>query len=145
MALAFENERVVYDPEEKLLRFIAVDGVLLVRCGISKAALAVLEDGALSDPDEIVTAYFRTANSSRILWSEDTARIGLRPAGSWSFAFRICPLRLYGRKNWALPARSSGTARSASEFSMCKKSLGSFDGTVGIRLQSRAIWSGIPG
>ena len=59
MALAFENERVVCDPEEELLRFFAVDGVLLVRCGISKAALAALEDDALTDPDAIVTAYLR--------------------------------------------------------------------------------------
>ena len=62
MALAFENERVVYDPEEELLRFFAVDGVLLVRCGISKAALAALEDHALSDPDAIVTAYFHNSD-----------------------------------------------------------------------------------
>ena len=59
VALTFEHERVVYDPEEELLRFSAVEGVLLVRCGISKAALAALEDGALTDPDTIVTAYRR--------------------------------------------------------------------------------------
>ena len=59
MALAFENERVVYDPEEELLRFFAAEGVWVVPCGISKTALAALEDQALSDPEAIVTAYFR--------------------------------------------------------------------------------------
>ena len=59
MALTFEQEGVVYDPEDEVLRFFAADGVLLVRCAISKAALAVLEDDALTDPDAIVTAYRR--------------------------------------------------------------------------------------
>jgi hypothetical protein len=59
VALTFENERVVYDPEEELLCFFAAEGVLLVRCGISKAALAVLEDQALSDSDAVVSAYLR--------------------------------------------------------------------------------------
>jgi len=59
VALIFENERVVYDPDEELLRFFAAEGVLFVRCGISKAALAALEDGALTDPDAIVPAYLR--------------------------------------------------------------------------------------
>jgi hypothetical protein len=57
MALTFENEGVVYDPEEELLHFFAAEGVLLVRCGISKAALAALQDEALTDPDTIVTAH----------------------------------------------------------------------------------------
>jgi Protein of unknown function (DUF1488) len=59
VALTFENERVVYDPEDELVRFFATEGALLVRCGISKAALAALEDDALTDPDAIVTAYLR--------------------------------------------------------------------------------------
>ena len=59
VALTFEHERVVYDPEEELLRFFAAEDVLLVRCAISKAALAALEDHALTDPDAIVTAYLR--------------------------------------------------------------------------------------
>ena len=47
MALIFEHERVVYDSEDELLRFFAAEGVLLVRCGISKAALMALEEDAL--------------------------------------------------------------------------------------------------
>src|SRR5215471_4645226 len=42
VALIFENERVVYDSDEDLLRFFAAEGVCLIPCGISKAALAVL-------------------------------------------------------------------------------------------------------
>ena len=47
MALIFEPDRVVYDPEERLLRLFATDGLMLVKCAISKAALAALEDDAL--------------------------------------------------------------------------------------------------
>jgi hypothetical protein len=59
MALTFEHERVVYDPEEELLRFSAAEGVLLVRCAISNAALAALEDGALIGPDAMTATYLR--------------------------------------------------------------------------------------
>jgi hypothetical protein len=59
VALTFEQDQVVYDPEEELLHFFAAEGVLLVRCGISKAALTALEDQALTDPEAIVTAYRR--------------------------------------------------------------------------------------
>ena len=57
MALTFEPERVVYDPEEELLRIFATDGALVVPCAVSKAALAALEDTALMGPDAEATAY----------------------------------------------------------------------------------------
>ena len=59
MALIFEHERVVYDSEDELLRFFAAEGVLLVRCGISKAALMALEEDALTSPDAMVSACLR--------------------------------------------------------------------------------------
>jgi hypothetical protein len=59
MALTFEPERIVYDTEEELLRFFATEDVLLIRCAVSKATLAALEDSALTDPDMIVMAYRR--------------------------------------------------------------------------------------
>jgi len=59
VALIFENERVVYDSEEELLRFFAAEGMTLVRCGVSKAALVALEKDALTDPDAMVSAYLR--------------------------------------------------------------------------------------
>ena len=42
MALEFEPDRVAYDPQARLLRLFATDGVMLVRCAVSKAALAAL-------------------------------------------------------------------------------------------------------
>src|SRR6516225_7399311 len=80
VALTFENERVVYDPEEERLRFFAVDGVLLVQCGISKAALTALENTRSVIRTRLSRPISTTAISSRILWSGNTAHIGLRPA-----------------------------------------------------------------
>ena len=93
VALTFENEGVVYDPEDELVRFVAAEGVLLVRCGISKAALAALEDDALTDPDAIVTAYLRNGELIQDIVAV-IPPIGSRPVGSWWFAFRICPRKL---------------------------------------------------
>ena len=51
MALVFEPDRVAYDPNDRLLRLFATDGLMLVKCAISKAALAALEDDALAGPE----------------------------------------------------------------------------------------------
>ena len=59
MALRFEPDRVVYDPQEGLLRLFATDGALLVRCAVSKAALAALEDDALGSLDLLIATYRR--------------------------------------------------------------------------------------
>src|SRR5262245_45715879 len=59
MALNFEPDRIVYDPEESLMRFFATERGTLVRCGISTVALAALEDSALGGADEIVSSFFR--------------------------------------------------------------------------------------
>ena len=59
MALIFEPERIVYDPEESLMRFFATEKGALVRCGISTAALAALEDSALGEAEEIVKSFLR--------------------------------------------------------------------------------------
>ena len=59
MALRFEPDRVAYDPQEGLLRLFATDGVLLVRCAVSKAALAALEDDALGSLDLLIATYRR--------------------------------------------------------------------------------------
>jgi len=59
MALNFEPDRVVYDPHERVLRLFATDGVMLVRCAISKAALTALEDDALAGPDAMIITYRR--------------------------------------------------------------------------------------
>ena len=60
MALAFEPELVVYDAEESLIRFLATEEESVIRCGISIAALAALEEvSVLGGDDEIVTSFFR--------------------------------------------------------------------------------------
>jgi len=59
MALMFEPDRAVYDPQEGLLRLFARDGVMLVRCAVSKAALTALEDDALGGLDGMISTYRR--------------------------------------------------------------------------------------
>ena len=61
MALIFEPDRVAYDPNDCLLRLFATDGLMLVRCAVSKAALAALEDDALAGPEAMVETYRRNA------------------------------------------------------------------------------------
>jgi hypothetical protein len=39
VALSFEPDRVVYDDSERLIRILALDGLQLVHCAVSKAAL----------------------------------------------------------------------------------------------------------
>jgi hypothetical protein len=59
MALIFEPDRVVYDPDKRLLRLFATDGLRLVQCAISRAALTALEDDALAGPDAMAATYRR--------------------------------------------------------------------------------------
>jgi hypothetical protein len=59
MALIFEPDRVAYDPDNRLLRLFATDGLILIQCAISKAALAALEDDALAGPDAMAATYRR--------------------------------------------------------------------------------------
>jgi hypothetical protein len=59
MALMFEPDRVVYDPNDRVLRLFATDGLMLVKCAISKAALAALEDDALAGPHAMAATYQR--------------------------------------------------------------------------------------
>src|SRR4029077_16895181 len=61
MALIFEPDRVAYDPSDCLLRLFATDGLMLVRCAVSKAALAALEDDALAGPEAMAETYRRNA------------------------------------------------------------------------------------
>ena len=59
MALAFEPDRVVYDDGERVIRIFALDGLKLVRCAVSKAALVALEDDALAGPHAMAITYQR--------------------------------------------------------------------------------------
>ena len=59
MTLIFEPERVVYDPDEGLLRIFAIDGFRFAPCAVSKAALIALEDDAQAGPHAVLTTYRR--------------------------------------------------------------------------------------
>jgi hypothetical protein len=59
MALILDPERTLYDPAEALLRVFATDGGIAVRCAVSKAALAELEDDALAGPHAMAITYRR--------------------------------------------------------------------------------------
>ena len=59
MALSFEPDRVMYDDSEQMIRIFALDGLQLVRCAVSKAALAALEDDALAGPHAMAITYRR--------------------------------------------------------------------------------------
>ena len=59
MSLSFESDRVVYDASERMIRILALDGLQLVHCGVSKAALAALEDDALAGPHAMAVTYRR--------------------------------------------------------------------------------------
>ena len=65
MALAFEPDRVVYDDSERLIRIFALDGLQLVRCAVSKAALVALEDDALAGPHAMAITYQRNRSLVR--------------------------------------------------------------------------------
>jgi Protein of unknown function (DUF1488) len=57
--LLFEPERVAYDPEDDVLRFFANAGAAVIRCAVSKAALAELACGAVASRDAMLNAYRR--------------------------------------------------------------------------------------
>src|SRR6516165_11149299 len=57
--LRFEPDRVMYDDSERMIRIFALDGLQLVRCAVSKAALVALEDDALGGPYAMAITYQR--------------------------------------------------------------------------------------
>jgi Protein of unknown function (DUF1488) len=59
VALSFELDRVVYDDSERMIRIFALDGLQLVQCAVSKAALVALEDDALAGPHAMAVTYRR--------------------------------------------------------------------------------------
>ena len=65
VALKFEPDRVLYDPDEDVVRFFANEGPVLIRWAISKAALAELEHHSMADPDAMMDAYRR---NRELIW-----------------------------------------------------------------------------
>jgi hypothetical protein len=49
----------VYDDSEHMIRIFALDGLQLVHCAVSKAALVALEDDALAGPHAMAVTYRR--------------------------------------------------------------------------------------
>jgi hypothetical protein len=65
VALKFEPDRVLYDPDEDVVRFFANEGPGLIRWAISKAALAELGHHSMADPDAMMDAYRR---NRELIW-----------------------------------------------------------------------------
>ena len=59
MSLSFKPGRAVYDPNKGVLRFLAIDGALLVKCGVSRNALVALDDGSPRGPALLERVYER--------------------------------------------------------------------------------------
>ena len=59
MSLVFEPDCIAFDAEERVMRLFAVDGVVVVKCAISKAALDAMEEQPLGDPNALAQAYHR--------------------------------------------------------------------------------------
>jgi hypothetical protein len=81
MALRFEPDRVAYDPQARLLRLFATDGVMLVRCAVSKAALAALEDDALCGVASMVDTYRRNKGYLQAIAQRKYQRREFEPEG----------------------------------------------------------------
>ena len=59
MPLSFQPNRAVYDPANGILRFFASDGPVLVKCGVSKDALASLGAGSAGETTVLERIYKR--------------------------------------------------------------------------------------
>jgi hypothetical protein len=64
MALLFEPEQLLYDPDQGVMRFLATSGEAPVRCGIAIAALVALQGASPTGPEAMLATYLR--NRQRI-------------------------------------------------------------------------------
>ena len=81
MTLTFKPDRVLYDPQERLLRLFATDGEVPVRCAISKAALTALEDDALGGPHAMIITYRRNREHIEAIAQRKYRRRWFEPSG----------------------------------------------------------------
>ena len=81
MTLTFEPDRVLYDPQERVLRLFATAGVMLVRCAVSKAALTALEDDALAGPHAMIITYRRNREQIQAIAQRKYRRRSFEPGG----------------------------------------------------------------
>ena len=59
MALTFEPDRLVYDPEQGVMHFLGTAGGVPVHCGIAIAALVALEGKSPSGLEAMLATYLR--------------------------------------------------------------------------------------
>jgi Protein of unknown function (DUF1488) len=59
MTLSFKPDRAVHDPKDGVVRFFAAEGPRLVKCAVSKRALALLDFGASKDEPVLEGLYNR--------------------------------------------------------------------------------------
>jgi hypothetical protein len=64
MALPFEPEQLLYDPDQGVMRFLATAGGAPVRCGIAIAALVALQGTSPTRLEAMLATYLR--NRQRI-------------------------------------------------------------------------------
>jgi len=59
MALSFEPEELLYDPEQGVMRFVGTAGGLPVRCGVAIAALVALQGTSPAGLEAMLATYLR--------------------------------------------------------------------------------------
>ena len=57
MALTFEPARTQYDADRDIVRFMGMDGVLMVRCAVSREALMDKARSTLATDEDLVDIY----------------------------------------------------------------------------------------
>jgi hypothetical protein len=59
MALLFEPEQLLYDPDQGVMRFLATAGGAPVRCGIAIAALVAFQGTSPTGLEAMLATYLR--------------------------------------------------------------------------------------
>jgi hypothetical protein len=108
MSLTFEPESIAYDRDEGVMRFFASDGGVLVRCGVSIAALAQLEDDARAPQAMVITYHRNRALIQEIVERKYQGRQFER-GGSVIFGSRMSPRSFHDtRRTRESPAGTRG-------------------------------------
>jgi hypothetical protein len=63
MALTFDANCAVYDPNQELVMFMAMDGAILIRCAVSRDALLDRVRNRGVQAKELLEAYRRKADT----------------------------------------------------------------------------------
>ena len=63
MALTFDPNLAVYDPNQELVMFMAMDGAVLIRCAVSRDALLSRVQNRAVEARELLEAYRSKADA----------------------------------------------------------------------------------